>query len=137
MKRIFSFMFIMCLTLTSVMFFACKEKGDYLYKVNGIEIESVEIEKNNTDFIFEIELENKTNENKVFDFTLIKLKVDDNNQKTIVANNFNKQTINAKAEKEFSFILDEEDVNVYGVTIGTSVSVYYADVKIATIVVED
>ena len=68
MKKIFSLIFVFCLAFTGIMFVGCKDK-DYLYKYQGVEIESVEIEKNNSgDFIFEIELENNTKENKIFDF---------------------------------------------------------------------
>lgn len=139
MKKFFSLIFVLCLTMTGIMFAGCKDKEEYLYKVEGVQIESVEIEKDDLtgDFIFEIELENNTKENKIFDFTLIKLKVDDNDAKELDVIDLNKKTINAKADKDFSFILDEEDVNVYGVTVGTSVSIYYSDVKIATILVED
>lgn len=138
MKKIFSLIFVFCLAMTGIMFAGCGDK-DYLYKIEGVEIESVEIERDDLtgDFVLEMELENNTKQNKVFDFTLIKLKVDDNNAKLLDVIDLNKKTINAKADKDFTFILDEEDVNIHGVAVGTSISVYYADAKIATILVED
>ncbi|MBR1988638.1 MAG: hypothetical protein IKA36_06365, partial [Clostridia bacterium] len=130
--------FVLCLALTGIMFVGCNDK-DYLYKLEGVEIDSVEIEMNEKtgDFVLDIELENKTKENKLFDFTLIELRVDNNESKLIDIIDLNKQTINAKAEKDFSFILDEEDLNVHGVTVGTKVSVYYGNQLLANVIVDD
>ena len=138
MKKIFSLIFVLCLAFTGIMFVGCKDK-DYLYKIDGVEIESVEIDRNDItgDFILEIELENNTKSSKDFDFTLIKLKVNNDDSKILNVLNLNKQSISAKADRDFTFILDEEEINVYGVTIGTSVSIYYANDLIATILVED
>lgn len=135
MKKIFSLILIFCFAFTAVIFSACKDKKDYLYKVDGIEIQSIEIEQNLlNDFVVEFELENKTKDKKEFDFTLIKLFVDNKEDKEVEALT-RKVTLNEKAEKEFEFSLDPESVKNSGLTVGSYVSVYYGDVLLQMVIV--
>lgn len=138
MKKLFSLLFVFCLAFTGIMLVGCKDDDKYLYKVDGLQIESVEIERNDLtgDFEFEVEIVNKSKENKTFDFGLFELRVDNDKDKIVEANT-SKQTVNARADKDFSFVLDEEDVLVNNVRIGSSISVYYGGQFVATVLVGD